>query len=105
MNNNQLEVVRESEELIPEPTARLVEKSFAETIAIVRKNPFHNPLQALSNLRPCGRKHPDTQNQGTSPQTADTNAEQNHHAAFFSLSVIDPRRLTLTRYPTMRHYQ
>ena len=31
MNNNQLEVVRESEELIPEPTARLVEKSFAET--------------------------------------------------------------------------
>ena len=46
------------------------------------------------------------ENQGTSPQTADTNTEKKkHHAAFSSLSVIDPRRLTLTRYPTMRHYQ
>ena len=40
MNNNQLEVVRESEELIPEPTARLVEKSIAE-------NTMRNRKQAL----------------------------------------------------------
>ena len=30
MNNNQLAVVRESAQLIPQPTAELIEKSFAQ---------------------------------------------------------------------------
>ena len=44
MNNNQLEVVRESEELIPAPTAELIEKSFAQ-------NTIRNRRHALQKFR------------------------------------------------------
>ena len=51
------------------------------------QNPFQNAPTSPPHINApvVDRKHPDTQNQGTSQQTSDTNAEQNHHAAFFRL--------------------
>ena len=40
MNNNQLAVVRESAQLIPQPTAELIEKSFAQNTTRNRRHPL-----------------------------------------------------------------
>ena len=51
MNKNQLEVARESLELIPQPTAELIEKSFAE-------NTLRNRRLALKHFDELAERTP-----------------------------------------------
>ena len=50
MNNSQLEVAQESAELIPQPTAELIEKSFAQNTIRNRRRNRHDRLTTLRHL-------------------------------------------------------